>query len=111
MHAAGSESSASNLQQQARRKGGLASLDGRGPEPPEGLLAAHSRVPLKGPVSGAVSAALSHSTARGRGNASADALALRGLFDRRQLTVPGARKWLLVDEHGDASVIEVRRTS
>ena len=64
-----------------------------------------------GPVSSAVGAALASGNGNGNngkgGRSGADALALRGLFDRRQLTAAGSRKWLLVDERGAAAVVEV----
>ena len=69
----------------------------------EGLLHSRARVYLEGNVSSAVNAALAHASGRG---ASADALALKGLFDRRQLTVAGARKWLVLDDQGSAAVME-----
>ncbi|BDA40370.1 magnesium transporter MRS2-B [Coccomyxa sp. Obi] len=68
------------------------------------LLDLPTRTPLPGQASAAVRGAL-----EGKGNA-ADALALKGIFDRRQLTVAGARKWMLVDDRGDAWVIEADRS-
>ncbi|KAK9916261.1 hypothetical protein WJX75_000643 [Coccomyxa subellipsoidea] len=68
------------------------------------LLDLPTRTPLGDQASAAIRAALG-----GKGNA-ADALALKGIFDRRQLTVAGARKWLLVDDRGDAWVVEADRS-
>ncbi|CAL8467341.1 g6878 [Coccomyxa elongata] len=68
------------------------------------LLDLPTRTPLPGQASAAVRGAL-----EGKGN-SADALALKGIFDRRQLTVAGARKWMLVDDRGDAWVVEADRS-
>ena len=60
-------------------------------------------------MSAAVGAALAGGGGNATGGRPADALALRGLFDRRQLTAAGPRKWLLVDERGSAAVVEVGR--
>ncbi|EIE22140.1 cora-domain-containing protein [Coccomyxa subellipsoidea C-169] len=71
---------------------------------PGSLLDLPNRTPLPGGASAAVRGALG-----GKGNA-VDALALKGIFDRRQLTVAGARKWMLVDDRGDAWIIEADRS-
>ena len=98
----GSEASSSNLKA-ARGNGGAVRWEDA---EREGLLHSRKRMYLRGSVSSAVSAALAHATGR---EASADALALKGLFDRRQLTVAGLRKWLVLDDQGSAAVMEACR--